>query len=256
MEFDGPGIYPELIPLGVLSRALTAVQRLAAGPEVLEDEEGEELTPTEKIGLLQVKRGSAVYQIATRQGELAIANLRESGRVLENPDSIGDREFMLSPLDELSAVSRSLDSPIILREPGKQGAILARIVPTSYADVSKKLLIRGDTSIFGRIERVGGATEVKCGLRVVGRPRMLFCKVATSETARKLGQKLYEHVVVRGSASWLKTVWRVVAFTIHEVHQPRLKPGPEMIDALRSAGGSDWDKIEDPQAYLEEVTGK
>ena len=257
VEFDGPGIYPERIPLNVLSRALAAVQRLAAGLEYPE-EDGDE-TPQGfdgKFGLLHVKRGSAVYQIATRAPELAIANLRDTGKVLEKPESIGDREFILNPLDELSAVARSLDSPIILKEPGKDGVVLAKIVPSSYATVSDKLFVSGDTTLIGRVERVGGATEQKCGLRLHGRSRMLICKVVSAETARRLGQKLYEKVVVTGTAQWIKTTWKVVAFTISEVHQPRLKPVDELIESLRNAGGSDWDKIPDPQAYLEEMTGE
>jgi hypothetical protein len=73
--------------------------------------------------------------------------------------------------------------------------------------------------------------------------------------ARKLGQKLYQEVAVHGTASWLKTSWRIVGFSIKSVHQPKLRPSSEMIKTLRDAGGFGWDKVEDPAAFIEEVTG-
>ena len=250
MHFQRPGIYPEEVPLGVLSRAFAALQRLALGDDELVDDDEESALVPEGFSLVQVKRGSAIYQIATRKPELAIARLRQTGGVLDDPESIGDKDFMLGPLDELSAVSRSLDSPILLKTPGRDGVVLATIVPTSYSHVSKSLFVEGETTLFGRVERVGGATERKCGLRIPNRVRMLFCRVASDDVARRLGQKLYQNVSAQGTAHWMKTTWRIVRFTIREIHQPKLKPFRKMIDDLRNAGGSDWDKYPDPEAYL------
>jgi hypothetical protein len=255
VEFAGAGLYPEKIPIGTLSRALAAVQRLAMGDDPVDDEEDAAVGTDGKFALIQVKRGSAIYQFAARAPELSLLNLRATGEVLSEPETIGDREFILNPLDELSAVSRSLDSPIVVREPGRDGAILARIEPSTYSDVSSQLLIRGDTTLYGKVERVGGATERKCGLRIDGRNRMLICKVDSAQTARELGQKLYQKVAVKGTALWLKTNWRVIGFTAKEIYQPRPKPVDELLETLRDAGGSDWDEISDPQAFLEEISG-
>ena len=101
---DGKGVYPERVPLRSLSRALAAVQRLAVGHGTPAEDEDSGETP---FGLLQVRRGSAVYQFATQHADAALANLRATGRVLGDPEQIGDREFILSPLDDLSAVAKS-----------------------------------------------------------------------------------------------------------------------------------------------------
>jgi hypothetical protein len=260
MKFKRPGISPEEIPLGILSRALAALQRLAIGDAAGADEEETDHEPDaliipEGFGLVGVRRGSAIYQVATRKPELAIARLSQTGSVLENPESIGDGEFMLGPLYELSAVSRSLESAIILKRPGKGGDVLAVIGPNSYSRVSDSLFVEGDTTLFGRVERVGGATSTKCGLRLSHRTRMLFCSVEGDELARELGQKLYQNVAAHGTAQWMKTTWKVIRFSIREISQPKMKPFSKMIDDLRNAGGSDWDKIADPEAFLGEVAG-
>jgi len=255
VEFDGPGIYPEYIPLGTLARALSAVQRLAVGAEIADGDEAEQEAES-KVSLLQLRRGSAVCVFRSEVPELALANLQETGAVLERPETIGDRGYILSPVEELSAVARTLHSTIVVRKPGRDGAVLATIGPESYASMSQTVLTRGDAALSGKVVRVGGATERKCGLRIPGRTRMLICTVESADVARKLGQKLYEQVVVHGEATWLRTSWTVVGFKIREVYQPRLGEAEEMIQALRNAGGSAWDQIDDPEAYLEEVTGE
>lgn len=250
MQFDKAGIYPEAVPLNVLSRALSALQRLALGEEAHGDDDDEESLPPESFGLLHVKRGSAIYQIATRFADVAISRLTETGSVIANPESIGERDFILSPLEELSAVSKALACPIVIRRPGRDGEVLATIMPTSFGDVSKGLFVKGETTLFGRVERVGGATSVKCGLRLPNRTRMLHCHVESNDVARDLGQKLYQNVSAKGTAHWMKTNWKVVRFSIRQIRQPKLKPFSEMIDSLRNAGGSDWDHIKDPEAFL------
>ncbi len=245
-------IYPEMIPLSVLSRVLSAVRRLASGLDG--SEEAGAAFPEQEIGLLQVRRGSAVYQF--KAPPQAVGRLRVAGQVLDRPETIGDRDYILSPVEELSAVAKSLHCPIVVREPGKEGVVLARIEPASYAAISKKLFIKGESAITGRVVRVGGATEKKCGLRIPDQSRMLICSVDSAEVARSLGQRLYEEIAAHGTATWLKTNWKIVAFTVKEVFQPKLKSAKETIEALRKAGGKSWDDIDDPAAFIEEVGGK
>jgi hypothetical protein len=118
------------------------------------------------------------------------------------------------------------------------------------------MIIKGETAITGRVMRVGGATLRKCGLRIASQHRMLYCTVATNAVARKLGQKLYQEVAVQGHAHWLKTSWKIVRFLIKEVYQPKLGKADEAISALRAAGGKAWDEVDDPESFLEEVTGE
>ena len=253
VDFNGAGIYPEMIPLSFLSRVLSAVRRLAAGEAGSEEDEASGQAEAE-VGLLQVKRGSAVYQFTAPA--LALAHLRAAGKVLARPETIGDRDYILNPVEELSSVAKSLHCSVVLKEPGKDGIVLAKIEPGSYSSISQRLLIQGETAIMGRVVRVGGATEQKCGLRVRDQSRMLICKVESADIARKLGQRLYEEVAAYGKATWLKTNWKIVAFTVKEVQQPKLGPAEEAIEALRKAGGKGWDDIPDPEAFIEEVSGK
>ena len=263
VRFEGQGIYPEKIPLRSLVTTLSAVQRLAAGSAPIDEEETDvdnEVEPDESLRLLDIKRGSAVFQISTpttSDPRPALHRLRLIGDFLEDQENdVENIDYALSPIKDLSATARSLDCTITLREAGPGKRILARFQPTSYESISKVLLVEGETSFVGTVQRVGGATGVKCGLRVGFQHRMLICRVPEKDVARAIGKRLYEDVVVHGTADWLKRSWKMVSFTIRSVTQPAQGSILDAFEELRQAGGKSWDAINDPAAYLKEVAGE
>jgi hypothetical protein len=256
--FDGKGLYPEAIPLGTLTQTLSAIRRLAAGSEPPDEDEDEETNGPDEgsIRLLDVKRGSAVFQFFSPSAKADLAHLREAGKVLETPEELGDSHYVIRPIELLSTIARRLNCALVMREAAAEKAVLATIVSTSYERLSDRLFLTGETSLTGRVERVGGATARRCALRVSFQSRMLFCRVASEEVARQLGGMLYQDVAVTGKAWWLRNSWKVVSFTIHSVYQP--KPGSleEAFQALHAAGGSGWDGESDPAAHIKEVSGQ
>src|SRR5271157_1575520 len=163
VHFEGEELYPEQIPLRTLSDALSAIQRLVSGSDIANEEDAEEEereNEVDSLRLLEVKRGSAVYKVAGPPPSSTWKNLRILGRILEDPENVdAEHDYLLSPVERLSAVARRLCCSIALREPGKKkalGSVLARIEPVSYESISKTLLVQGDTSISGKVVRVGG----------------------------------------------------------------------------------------------------
>ena len=204
--FLGAGIYPEKIPLGMLARTLTAIQRIASGLEMEEeeDESTESQAETGEIRLLNMARGSAVFRFVGASADEAIQHLRLVGAVLAKPEELGLNDYILSPLERISASARSLGCEIIVRRPGKSGAVLAKIGPHSYEEIAKTAFITGETSITGEVKRVGGATEVRCALRVPFQQHLLYCKVQNAAVARKLGDCLYKRVSANGRVQWIR----------------------------------------------------
>jgi hypothetical protein len=249
----GSGVRPEAIPLTTLSQILSAIQRLTAGPSVSHHEKEEE--DVTALRLLNIKRGSTTLPMYVPAQDHAIDQLRIASRVIENPDTMGDNDYILKCMKDLSAASRFLGCPIVVRKPGKNGEVFAAFDENTYKNVTKDSFVSGTTSIVGKVERVGNATGARCELRVPIQDRMIFCKVRNIDLARKLGQLLYEEVVVHGEAMWLKTSWKIIKFEITGVTQPIKGSLDEALEALRNAGGDGWDRIDDPVAYIEEMTG-
>lgn len=124
-----------------------------------------------------------------------------------------------------------------------------------FTRLSKTLLLKGETTVVGRIERAGGVTGMKCLLRVPGRRRALYCDVESRALVRRLGQHLYETIAATGSAVWIHRSWRIYKFTIRDFSQPQLGDGEQALEALRRAGLDAWDKVADPAALMEEMRG-
>lgn len=254
--FEGPGIYPEQIPLGTLTQTLSAIRRLATGSEGSEEDEEQGIPDDGAIRLLDVVRGSAVFRFVGQSPQTALTYLRLVGKVLNNPEEVGENDYLLRPLERLSMTARRLECAIVVREAGGGDAVLAKIERDSYAMVAKRLFVAGETALTGTVVRVGGATEMRCALRVPFQNRLLFCRVANADVARRLGDLLYQEVAVQGTAQWVKNNWRIVSFTVNGVYRPGGGSLSQTLEALRRAGGAGWDQVDDPEAYLAEVSGK
>ncbi len=244
----GPGVYPEKIPFHDLRDLFSAVQQLASGVDSL-DEETE--APADSFGLLGVRRGSARYLVTNNQPSLALKNFRTVGTVIRKPEKIGEREFVLNPLRSLSDLAKKHHATILLCRPDMVSKPIATINAGTYESVARTALLKGETTLRGRIERVGGASALRCGLRVAGRTRMLICDITSRQLAQQLGQHLYDDVAVTGMATWMRTTWSVLEFQIREFTKPERKPISEFFADLRRAGGDGWDAIENPQQFLD-----
>jgi len=209
------------------------------------------LADEEKLRLVGVRRGSALYSLAGPSPAVVGVHLRVLGGVIERPDQIGENDYVLHPVGALSQAASKLECRITIREPGPGGAVLANIGPETYGNLTRSVLITGQTEFGGKVERVGGATRSRCGLRVAFQKRMLICQVPNPADARTLGENLYKRVAVSGEAAWIKSTWRVFAFRVEAVRPLKEGSLSEKIRAIREAGGSDWDRVSDVRGYLD-----
>lgn len=253
--FTGSNVYPERIPIGKVADALSAIIRLAGGVSVgAEDEEEDEADSS--VRLLDITRtSSAVFRFVGPTPAVAIHRLKETGKIISHPENAGENEYILRPVKDLSSIAGTLNCSILLREAGKRHTELARIEADSYERLSRSLLISGDTKISGTVQRVGGATEMRCALRVAFQARLLYCKVETQPVARKLGDSLYQRVLANGSARWFRSSLRIFSFTVKDVSQLKEGTISEHLKALWEAGLNEWEQLDDPDAQLQEIRG-
>jgi hypothetical protein len=158
----------------------------------------------------------------------------------------------LRPIELLSEVAKTIKGKIEVALQ-KAAAPLFVIAQDAFQHISNRLLLSGETTIVGRVERAGGATSMRCLLRVPGRRRGLYCGVADRKVVQRLGQHLYEEIAAVGTATWIHRTWRIYRFTIKDFSQPRLGNGREALEQLRNAGLKAWDSIPDPASFIEEL---
>jgi hypothetical protein len=254
VRFVAPGLLPEQIPVRTFSRALSAVQDLASGRDRFETLH----VPQEKaIAVVDVRQGSAVYSCVSRAPDEAKTNLAHVGALLCSAGEEAMEEdglvSALGPIESLSDVARSIPCRIEVALVADRKRPLVVVEGDAFKRISSRLLLRGDTTVVGRVERAGGSTGERCSLRVPGRQHLLYCDVETKELVRRLGQRLYEEIAATGTATWIHRSWRIYEFTIKDFTQPRLGDPNEAIEQLRNAGLKAWDQIEDPDAFIREL---
>jgi hypothetical protein len=251
----GPGLLPEKIPLRSVSDVLSAIQDLASG----RDPDEQKYVPHEKgIGLMNVKRGSAVYCCVSRSPTEAVENLSRIGKLLRSPSEEENPSdgivAALRPIQSLSEVAKSVGCQIEVSVTGHRKEPIFTVEEDAFQRISGRLFVFGETTLYGKIERVGGATDMRCLLRIPGRRHLLYCDVATKELAQRLGQHLYEDVAASGTAQWINRTWKVYHFKINNFTQPRIENNTsKIIEELRNAGLSAWDNIDSPEQYLREL---
>jgi len=253
-----------------LTRALEAVQRLMEqGDETADDLDdlafliGEELAPEKEpavsLRLIDVKSSSAAYQVASSDPTYAVETLARTGKAIGAPQKADWPSQVLSSLRDLSDIAKAMSCQIEFRRPGRgrqHGPVLAVVEGDTYREVSESAFASGPTSILGRVERVGGATAMHCGLRVSSQPRkMVICRVSTPDLVRALGNYLYQDVVVSGMATWIRHDWRLRSLIIHDFEPPKTGSVLAALKQIYAAGGSAWDEVDDPGAEIAEMRG-
>lgn len=248
------GTVPESVPLRAVSETLSAVQDLASGRDPFEVRQ----VPQEKgIGLVDVKRGSAIYSCVARSPTNAIENLSRFADSL-NATGSGVQESLelmvasMSSLRSLSDVAKQVGCSVEVWLTSGRRKKLFEITRDDYSRISKELLVTGESTVTGFIERVGGATGMRCLMRLSGRTKILYCDVKSRDVVRRLGQCLYEQISAYGTATWIQGSWRLHAFEISDFSQPSIGAAKDLVAELRNAGLSAWDEIPDPEAYLME----
>jgi len=261
----GGGVRPWLVPLRTLTRTLDAVQRLLdqgddlSGDTLEVDGEQDSEDSQLKVGLqlLDVKSSSAAYKVASSEPTQTLQALKIFGKSLEDPENALWGAAAISSIKDLSDVAKALGCEIEFRLPGKgrdYGDILARVQPTTFTEVSARAFISGRTSVYAKIERVGGATEMHCGIRLPDHPRkMVICHVVNRDLVRQLGQLMYEHVTVSGVATWIRSGWRLKTINIDSFEPPKKGSILETLRRVHKAGGHGWDKVINPDAEIAEM---
>jgi hypothetical protein len=260
MRFPDHGIKPWIVPMRQLTRALNAVQRLIEHTEDgAEDEEAgveEPGHPKKPLHLLGVTSGSAAYKVSAPDHVGALRTISQTGAGLEHPSTAEWDPESLSAIEDLSEVAKSVGCDIEFSTPGKDGQVLAKITPLSYESISRLAFVTGESTVCGYLERVGGATEMHCGLRFSSQPeKMVICRVATDELIRRLGQHVYEDVRVSGTVTWYRKTWRIKRVEVRNFEPAKSGSILQALEHIYDAGGKAWDDVDDPESLLSEVRG-
>ena len=252
-----------------LARLMDAIQRLVEQSEEEEQEasldEDENQENNQMVGLgspvlklVGIRASSAGYAIATPFKENAINLLADTGRAIDHP---GDSEWSaptIASLKKVSEIAKALGVKVEIRKPnqrGRLGDIIAKITPDTYEEIAQSAFVTGQTSLYGTIERIGGASAARCAIRLPDESKLVYCSIGNDELAKKLCPFLYQEVSIYGQAKWLRANWRILSFQITSFDPPKEGSFQDALADIWKAGGKAWDKIADPNAFIADMRG-
>ena len=123
----------------------------------------------------------------------------------------------------------------------------AELTPATVIEINKNTIIKGETTIYGKIERVGGAE-----------PRIVFKDHAdnkiyfevTEDIAKQLAAKLYEEIALTGTATWDKKTYRVVDFKVTGITDLNKKSLIETFTEIQDIISNNWEEFDDIETII------
>jgi hypothetical protein len=104
-------------------------------------------------------------------------------------------------------------------------------------------IVHGTTTLLARCLRVGGATSPKAEVRLAKGGPLLHLSISES-LAKQLGKRLYEEVLLHGTASWDSRSWELTAFHVEKITDfERLAPSAAFRELSDKAGDA-WDNVD------------
>lgn len=261
----GRGIRPWRVPMRSLAKVMQAVQRLVEQrDDGIDDIESSSVVDDESgaiLHLLGVTSSSAAYAVAAPDESQVVETLHALQVDIRSPERADWLDSTLSSVREISDVAKALGCEIEFRVPkfrtmGPGDDVIAKITPITFSEIEGSAYITSSTSVYAKIERIGGATDMHCGIRLPSAPqKMVICRVQSAELVRELGQYIYQYVVVSGHTTWLRHNWRLKRMTINAFEPPKTGRISDTLRCVREVGGDAWDAVENPRALMAEIRG-
>ncbi|MDE3067965.1 MAG: hypothetical protein KGJ60_10505 [Verrucomicrobiota bacterium] len=200
------------------------------------------------VGLVQVESKSLGLSFASSSPDVVGSAFREIA------DSITRRSFTGLPAKSLRGlrVLADFNNTHNCRAQFWNGETTTR-QPLAEMDVGfesflpEEHFIRGETVIYGKIERVGGV-DPKVRVRL-SEHEVVSCRLDEA-LAIELGAHLYTEVGLRGQATWDATDHSLAYFRVDEILQFENRGAAEAALTLKDAAQGAYDAVKDVPGYV------
>ncbi len=237
IRLSGEGVRPHLIPAGDLAQLLIAAEQMVMG---LAAREHPEDADSLFVGLAAVRDESIGFAFTSNRPDSALAVYQELVVLTGNRAFRSLPARSLEGLKTLTAFSRE-HRGVTQFWNGAIGRPLLEL-PTDFAiEVPSPEYQRGETVIYGKIERVGG---VRPRVRLRISDREVVSADITEEQSRELGSRMYSQSALRGQATWDAQDGSIVYFRVEEILHYQPAKVVSAFDDLRAAVGGAYDSLD------------
>ena len=251
---DGDDISPSTLSAHDLAAIISSVETAVVAtitPDYEPEDQGEDV----KLGLVGIHDGSVELTFAAPLlwQKIIEDSFKRVVQFVHDPAGHHLPERAVSALEDLQRRTKRLGSEATFRWKGKQEDTAATLTATTdlTASVPHTRRLSGDTTLYAKVERVGGK-KPKVALQPL-KGETLYCSV-NEDVAKELAKRLYTEVAVRGVATW-DDDGNVVDFKVTGLLKWKPTSNYKAIIGLRNRFGDEYNNIEDPTAYIADLRG-
>lgn len=249
IRFVGSDIYPGNVRSREIAEMITSAEDMIAS--IIVREHPELKKDNIIIGLTHIQKGSLRLQFAPQLPELVFPAYTKITQSIIESDYVHLPFSSIDSLKKIVAFTRRHSCSAELRINGIDEQLLAMITPET--EIASLHLLRGETTIYGQVVRVGGKTKPRAMVETIN-GQMIFCDVEY-ELAKKLGQRLYTSVGLSGIAQWHPVNLALEMFSIKEITEYQEIPFSKAIFHLSEMIGEYYGDVEDVEGYVLSIRG-
>jgi hypothetical protein len=231
---------PETLDIGELGDLLKALRDSIAGLTPIEGE-GQEPPPV-LLGLGGFSRGSVIAILTSPVPEIVEPAISRFNAAIRKGDLTDVPDVSIEGVKRILSLTKKheVDAQFF----GGKATKRPSSVITPRTEFRTPAIVSGETTLYGKVERAGGATAARVLLRIPERHALLPCD-ADEQIARELGARMYEWVMVSGDATWNAKDLSLRSFRIRRVDPFDQKTSlVQAFDELRAAVGPAWEGTE------------
>ena len=246
LRFTGGGVKPDVVPARELAELIIAAEEAIASVAL---QRNPALNPDEiVVGLVQIEEKSLGLSFASPSPDVV------GVAFMEIATSISSRSFGGLPTKSLRGlrVLADFNTTHKCRTQFWNGETTAR-EPLAEMDVGfekylpEEHFIRGETVIYGKVERVGGV-DPKARVRL-SEHEVVSCRL-NEDLAKELGIHLYAEVGLRGQATWDAKDHSLAYFRVDEILPYEAVGAVTAAYALNDAAQGAYDAVKDVPGFV------
>lgn len=246
IRLTGDDVSPSVIAASDLAELIIAVEQSILA---ILGRDHAESTETVVLGLTAVQNKSVGLAFTSDKPAEVLSAYEEfvSAARLRDFERLPARS--LDGLRTLTRFARSHDGHTQFWNGSTDGPLLD-LPPTYAVELPAPDYERGETVLYGKIERVGGVRP-RVRLRVSAR-EIVYADV-DEEQSRVLGGRLYSQAALRGQATWDAVTGGVVYFRVDEILEYESGSIIEAFEELALATGGAFSDVTDVDEYARQI---
>lgn len=253
IRFAGGGILPENIRAGEMAEILSSIEDMLSAI-VAKDHptlSKEDLV----VGLVNIQSGSVHLEFSSKIPEVTFPAFVQVTKSIRSQNFGGLPATALKSLQSFSSFVRkkNCEAEFISRDGTAKTKTKIKVLATMTPDIQIETpgFLRGETTIYGQVIRVGGRDPRAMIETVEG--ATIYCEMVDEDLARELGERLYTMVSLKGKAKWDSQTLRLEDFKAHEVADYHKGSILKAFEELSSIAGKYFSDITDVKKYIDDL---